>query len=88
LPPKPWTDEKIRAKIYPHYGLGLPKFDTVIFGWYKYYIGEFNSYAEAKNFIENNLSMVKTNPSSYRSSTDKSSTSDKPYKWNNFKIKN
>ncbi len=44
---RPWTDSEIKAKIY---NTSEPIYEVFYNGWYKYAIGEFHTYAEAKAF--------------------------------------
>ncbi len=60
---KPWTPAKIRAKIYRYYGKdGRPTYNAFLDGRYKYFIGEFKTYAEAKQIAESLRITVKTKP--------------------------
>ena len=60
---KPWTPGKIRAKIYRYYGRdGKPTYNAFIDGRYKYFIGEFKTYNEAKQVAESLRITVKTKP--------------------------
>ena len=44
---KPWTPNKIRAKIYQYYGVdGKPTFQGYIQGRYKYFVGNFKNYRQ------------------------------------------
>ncbi len=60
---RPWKPEEIRQKIYSKYGQGnVPVFSLKMGPWYKYYIGEFSSYQDAKAFATKLRMKVKTKP--------------------------
>ncbi len=60
---KPWSASRIRSKIYRYYGKdGKPTYKLVINGWYKYYVGEYKTYAEAKTVADAMGLTVKTGP--------------------------
>ncbi len=59
---RPWTKAQIRKKIYKYYCISEPCFQTVINGWYKYYIGKYTTYQKAKIAAENLRITLKTKP--------------------------